>query len=49
MTGESLVDLLLVRLSREEEKETVRQLLVSVLGMTEQEAADSVAQTPVLL
>jgi len=49
MTGESLVDLLLVRLSRDEEKAKVCEMLISVLGMTEQEAADSVAQTPVLL
>jgi hypothetical protein len=49
MSGQSLVDLLLVRLRKDEEKETVRLMLINTLGMSPEEAAESVASTPVLL
>ncbi|OPL18481.1 MAG: hypothetical protein AVO35_03895 [Candidatus Aegiribacteria sp. MLS_C] len=44
-----LVDLLLVRLSRDDEKQKVVDLLVSELGMTPEEAADKVANSPSIL
>lgn len=44
-----MVDLLLVRLSRDDEKQKVVDLLVSELGMTEEEAAGKVENSPVIL
>lgn len=47
--SESLVDLLLVRLGREEEKQRVLELLVSELHMAREEARSSVDRAPVVL
>lgn len=44
-----LVDLLLVRLSRDDEKQKVVDLLVSELGMTPEEASEKVANSPSIL
>jgi len=44
-----MVDLLLVRLTREEEKNKVLELLVSELGMSREEARDKVDSSPVIL
>lgn len=44
-----LVDLLLVRLSREEEKKKVAELLISELGMSIEEARDNVENSPSIL
>lgn len=44
-----MVDLLLVRLSRDDEKQKVINLLVSELGMTAEEAAEKVENSPVIL
>ena len=49
MTGDPLVDLLLVRLTRDEEKEKVREFLVSELGMSEEEATKASESTPCML
>ncbi len=47
--SEALVDLLLVRLGREEEKQRVLELLVSELHMTREEARASVDKAPLVL
>ncbi len=47
--SEALVDLLLVRLGREEEKQRVLELLVSELHLTREEARSSVDRAPVVL
>lgn len=47
--SEALVDLLLVRLGREEEKQRVLELLVTELHMTREEARSSVDEAPVVL
>lgn len=47
--SEALVDLLLVRLGREEEKQRVLELLVSELNMTREEARSSVDKAPLVL
>lgn len=44
-----MVDLLLVRLSRDDEKQKVIDLLVSELGMTAEEATGKVENSPVIL
>jgi len=44
-----LVDLLLVRLSREDEKQKVIDLLVSELGMTQEQATEKVEKSPSIL
>jgi len=49
MTDGPLVDLLLVRLTRDEEKEKVRGFLVSELGMSDEEARKTVESTPAML
>lgn len=49
MPQEPLVDLLLVRLGREEEKKRVRTLLVNGLGMSETEADEAVENSPSVL
>jgi len=49
MAQEPLVDLLLVRLGREEEKKRVRTLLVNGLGMSEAEADEAVENSPSVL
>jgi len=49
MAQEPLVDLLLVRLGREEEKKRVRTLLVNGLGMSETEADTAVENSPSVL
>jgi hypothetical protein len=49
MTPEPLVDLLLVRLGREEEKKRVSNLLITSLQMTEGDALDAVENSPVVL
>jgi hypothetical protein len=46
MSDEGLVDILLVRLGRDEEKERVRKLLVKELGFSDEEARQAVAETP---
>jgi hypothetical protein len=49
MAQEPLVDLLLVRLGREEEKERVSNLLVTSLQMTEADAKEAVENSPAVL
>jgi hypothetical protein len=49
MPQEPLVDLLLVRLGREEEKKRVRTLLVNGLGMSDTEAEEAVENSPSVL
>ncbi|MCD4776256.1 MAG: hypothetical protein K8S15_09445 [Candidatus Aegiribacteria sp.] len=49
MNQSRLVDLLLVRLSREEEKKKVEELLISELGMSIEEARDNVENSPSIL
>ncbi len=49
MAPEPLVDLLLVRLGREEEKRRVSSLLVTSLQMTEEDAGNAVENSPVVL
>ncbi|MBN2586708.1 MAG: hypothetical protein JXA64_00915 [Candidatus Fermentibacteraceae bacterium] len=44
-----LVDLLLVRLSRDDEKQKVIDLLVSELGMTQEQATEKVEKSPSIL
>jgi hypothetical protein len=44
-----LVDLLLVRLTREEEKKKVKELLMSELGMSSEEASKNVENSPSIL
>ena len=44
-----MVDLLLVRLSRDDEKQKVIDLLVSELGMTQEQATDKVENSPSIL
>ena len=46
MSDEGLVDILLVRLGRDEEKERVKSLLIKELGFSEEEAEQAVAKTP---
>ena len=46
MSDEGLVDILLVRLGRDEEKERVKSLLMKELGFSEEEAEQAVAKTP---
>jgi hypothetical protein len=46
MSDEGLVDILLVRLGRDEEKERVKGLLIKELGFSEEEAEKAVAKTP---
>ncbi len=46
MSDEGLVDILLVRLGRNEEKERVKSLLIKELGFSEEKAAEAVAKTP---
>ncbi len=47
--SQAVVDLLLVRLSREEEKEKVLEMLISELGMSHDEAREKVDNTPNIL
>ena len=49
MYQKKMVDLLLVRLSREEEKKKVINLLKSELGMTQEEAREQVENSPSIL
>jgi len=49
MTDGPLVDLLLVRLIRDEEKEKVRDFLVSQFGMSDEDARRTVESTPAML
>ena len=49
MTPEPFVDLLLVRLGREEEKKRVSHLLMTSLQMTEGDALNAVENSPVVL
>ena len=49
MSDEGLVDILLVRLGREEEKERVRNLLMKELGFSQEEADDAVSSTPKMI
>ncbi|MCK4672065.1 MAG: hypothetical protein KAT47_05920, partial [Candidatus Aegiribacteria sp.] len=49
MSDSQAVDLLLVRLSREEEKEKVLEMLISELGMSHDEAREKVDNSPNIL
>ncbi|MCK4506460.1 MAG: hypothetical protein KAW14_12665, partial [Candidatus Aegiribacteria sp.] len=49
MNNSQVVDLLLVRLSREEEKEKVLEMLISELGMSHDEARERVDNSPSIL